>query len=540
MAESNKNRVLFFFLLFLYFSPYSSLAQSNYIIYFSDKDNSSSSLNNPASFLSTRAIERRYQQNISVNLQDIPVNPAYLDSLTDIGSQVLVTSKWLNAALVFADPSQVAAMNNLSFVKKTEVALRKTQTQSTEALPSLQLSQSFIDYGSSLNQISMIGIDDMHQQGFHGEGRLIAVIDGGFQNLNSLPLFDSLFINNRILATYDFVDQESDVYDDHYHGMQVMSLLASYSEGVLIGGAWKSDYILLRSEDANSEYLGEELFWAAAAEYADSAGVDIINSSLGYNTFDNASANHSYSDLDGNTTIITQAADIAASKGILVVNSAGNEGNSSWKYVLAPADGDSVLAVGSVDPAGVHFFNSSKGPAYDGRIKPDVAAQGNSVVVASPAGGTQIGSGTSFAAPMITGLAAGLWQAFPSITNMELMYFLRRSASQYHHPDEKLGYGIPNFTTALKMIEAHREMVYLFPNPVEEQALILNLPDREVGNKIVIRFTDVMGRFITEEIIPQVEIRTELKTNMAFWSPGFYLLTLVTPSEKYVMKIVKK
>ena len=540
MAESNKKPSLFFFLLFLCLSPYSSLSQSNYIIFFSDKNNSSFSLSNPGSFLSSKAIDRRLKQNISMSLQDLPVNQNYLDSLVDKGAQVLTSSKWLNAALVFADPSQMAAITQLSFVKKTEVALRKTKTYSANEINLFHSSSANLNYGSSYNQVSMIGIDQMHEQGFHGEGMLIAVIDGGFSNLNTMPLFDSLFMNNRILSTYDFVDQENDVYDDHIHGTQVLSLLASYSEGILIGGAWRSNYILLRSENANSEFLGEEMYWAAAAEYADSAGVDIINSSIGYSTFDNSSTNHSYSGLDGNSTLITQAADIAASKGILVINSMGNEGNTSWKYMLAPADGDLVLAVGSVTPGRTYTFNSSLGPTYDGRIKPDVSAQGSGVVVASSSGGTQVGTGTSFAAPLITSLAAGLWQAFPSLTNVELMYYIRRSASQYHNPDEKLGYGIPYFSIARNMIAAHKETLYLFPNPIEEQALILNLPKVDIGKEITIRFTDITGRFITEEIVPQGEFRTELKTDMSFWAPGFYLLTLTTPANKYVMKILKK
>lgn len=542
MASNKKGHFLITVLFFLLISPFCAQAQQNkYLIYFSDKNSSPFSSGDPSQFLSPKAIERRVKQNISVTLQDLPVNPDYVDSLTAKGAQVLFTSKWFNAALVLADPAQISSINTLSFVVNANKVNRKTKIYSG-SVSDINLFQSALslDYGSSSNQVSMLGVDQMHEAGFHGKGVLIAVIDGGFKDANLLSVFDSLFLNNRVIATYDFVDQETNVYDDHPHGTQVLSLLAAYSPGALIGGAWKSDYLLLRTEEDGPESISEEVNWVRAAEYADSAGADMINSSLGYNTFDDPTMDYSYSDMDGNTTLISKAADIAASKGILVVNSAGNEGSSSWKYILSPADGDSVLTVGAVTSGGYYYFMSSQGPTYDRRIKPDVAAQGNNVVVASLSGGTQTGSGTSFSSPLIAGLAAGLWQAFPNLTNMDLHYFIRRSASQYLNPDYKLGYGIPHFTVAREMVLSHSERVTVFPNPIDNQPLILNLPKHEINKEISLRFTDITGRVMAEEVILSGEFRNELKTNLSNWTYGVYLLTIITSNHKYIEKILIK
>ncbi|MBX9851510.1 MAG: S8 family serine peptidase [Cytophagaceae bacterium] len=544
MASNRMKNILLFLILVIFFHLSSSAQTNKYFIHFTDKNNSPYSISNPIQYLSPRALSKRVKYNIPVTVQDLPVNPSYLDSLTSKGAQVVFASRWFNAALIDATASQLSAITALPFVQGSTKANRTTGIHKEVSHPAFGLQKTSVlslDYGPSLNQVSMIGGDDMHNDGYNGEGVLIALLDAGFLNANTLSIFDSLFLNNSIIATYDFVDEETDVYDDDAHGMQVLSVMGAYESGSLIGLSWKAKYILLRTENDASETLTEEMNWLRGAEYADSAGADIINSSLGYNTFDDASMDHSYADMDGNTTIITRAADIAASKGILVVNSAGNEGNNSWKQILAPADGDSVLAVGAVTSLGNYASFSSRGPSYDGRIKPDVVAQGNSVVLASTAGGTFFGSGTSFSAPMISGLAAGIWQAFPYLTNMELLYYIQRSGSQYAHPDYKLGYGIPNYLRVKDLVGRNAlDEFSFFPNPLENESLVVNLPRKEINRELKVNFYDITGRRLAEEIISSAGVRNELSTNIAGWARGVYIVHMVSSDAKYIIKIIKQ
>jgi subtilisin family serine protease len=272
-------------------------------------------------------------------------------------------------------------------------------------------------------------------------------------------------------------------------------------------------------------------------EYADSAGADIINSSIGYNTFDDPSQNHIYADLDGNTTLITQAADIAASKGILVVNSAGNEGNNSWRHIIAPADGDSVLAVGAVTPVANYVNFSSVGPSADGRVKPNVAAQGTSVIVIQETGATAPASGTSFSSPLISGLAAGIWQAYPYLSNMELLQYIQRSSSNYLNPNEKVGYGIPNFKKAKELIEFNaNNKLFVFPNPVSDGPIVINFGKEEIGKEIILTVHDVMGRLVFKETIASADLYYGLNAD---WAKGIYLLNITTPVNKYFFKVLK-
>jgi subtilisin family serine protease len=285
--------------------------------------------------------------------------------------------------------------------------------------PAKNLRTQVLDYGLSTNQVSMIGADIMHQQGFTGKGMSIAVFDSGFRNAHLLPAFRHVFTSNRILATYDFVNKEESVYEDDEHGLRVFSAMAAYVPGQIIGTAYEAEYLLFRTEDASSEFRIEEINWLLAAEYADSAGVDVINSSLGYNYFSNPGMNYSRADMDGNTALVTRAADMAAATGMLVVVSAGNEGDDPWQTVAAPADADSVLSVGAVDRDGLYATFSSRGPTADGRIKPEVVAQGRGTVLSAASGNTVSSNGTSYSSPVLAGMATGFWQAYPHLTNME-------------------------------------------------------------------------------------------------------------------------
>jgi serine protease AprX len=539
-------RIILASIFFLFFSYYSEAQQKKYFIYFTDKNNSPFTVTNPNQFLSPRAIQRRTKQAIAITARDLPANQAYVDSLKNKGATVWYSSRWFNAALVFADSAQHAAILNLPFVQSSKQVKRIAASSKLDTQESIELTNANPSYGNSFNQLSMIGVDYMHSQGFHGEGMQIAILDAGFSNANTLFFFDSLFTNNQILATRDFVDHEINVYDNDSHGTSVLSLLGGYASGQLIGPAYKASYYLLRTEDAATEYPVEEVNWLIGAEYADSAGADIISSSLGYNTFDDPSMNHTYADLNGNTTIISRAADMAVSTGMIVVNSAGNEGANPWFYIIAPADGDSVLAIGAVDASGNYAPFSSRGPSSDGRVKPDVAAQGAGVTIGTSANTISTGSGTSFSCPLISGMTAGLWQAYPALKNTELIDYIKRSASHYSTPDTYTGYGIPNFKRASDLIVnatnltniAGNASIYLFPNPLSGTVNLV-IPIQDVDKAIDIRLYDLPGQLIYQENITKSIQVNGLGIDTGHLNEGMYLMRVTIEGKIYILKLIK-
>ncbi|MFH1119765.1 MAG: S8 family serine peptidase [Bacteroidota bacterium] len=467
----------FFTLLLSFFIVSLGIAQQESHIYsvkFTDKGNSGYSISKPLEFLSTKSVERRLLQQIPVTESDLPVNPDYLKSIRATGAEILYRSKWLNLIVVKTrDKGGIEKISKHPFVKEiipadhlfsSQATHRKKPYFDNEIVDRHPVKQRNADhkngrafnYGQSLNQAQMIAVDQLHNMGFTGRGMSIAVIDAGFNSVNTLAAFDSLRANGQILGTKDFVTPGNDVYNTSIstHGMMVLSIMGGNLPGQLIGTAPKASYWLLRSEDGRPEfeYVIEEYYWVNAAEYADSVGADIINSSLGYTTFLDPAEDHTYEDMDGNTTVVTIGADMAASKGILVVNSAGNSGSNGWQYIGAPADGDSVFTIGAVDPDGIYASFSSTGPTFDGRIKPDVTAQGVSTIVAIIPTGVAGGSGTSFSSPVIAGASACLWQANPTFSNMELLNAIRMSGSQSATPDNLKGWGIPNFSLANNLL----------------------------------------------------------------------------------------
>lgn len=526
--------------LALLLSVFNSLnAQNRLVVFFTDKNNSPYSTSSPLQFLSQRAIDRRINQGIAITQEDLPVNPAYVQGLITAGATVLNTTKWFNAAII--DTPSTAVLNAISilpFVQSTvsvgKIIKEPTSTKfdSEPIVPFVaarMMSNSSVNsfaYGYSDNQINMLGLQSLHNAGYDGGGILVAVLDAGFLSAPGMVCFDSLFQQNRILATWDFVDREADVYDDHYHGAAVLSCMASIVPDSVIGTAPHAQYILLRSEDANSEYIIEEYNWAVAAEFADSAGADVINSSLGYTEFNDPSQNHTYADMNGNTAPGTIAADKAASKGIIVVNSAGNEGSSNWNYIGVPADGDSVLAVGAVDENSNYAMFSSNGPSFDGRVKPDVAARGQNTWLYTPYSNNQpvMANGTSFSSPVMAGAVACLRQAWPGKTNMEIIHAVKRSAHQYSNPDTLLGYGIPNFALANSLLSLNDyqfstdEYLHVFPNPWNgngQLSLLVFAADSAPGEITVFdmkgavmaqqRLNTVAGGFTKAVIAPRLE-----------------------------------
>lgn len=428
-----------------------------YAVYFKDKVGTPYSIDKPEEFLSKKAIERREKFDIPINNQDLPVSPKYVKSLEDAGFDVIKTSKWLNCAIISVDDSKMfAKLSEMDFVKMKPEPQPKNYTykpykyKKTKIKPPKE--ENKYDYGRATTQNEMLNIQALHNMGYTGKGVTMAILDGGFFHVDELPAFEKLWENNQIKGWYDFVDMDTTIFDGGTHGMMVLSTIGGNTEK-LVGTAPDAEFWLFVTEDGDSEYPIEEYNYVIAAEKADSIGCDIIHASLGYSDFDDDDLDYTYETLDGNTAISTIGADIAASKGILVTTSAGNEGNDPWKYISAPADADSCLSVGAVTYKGGYGYFSSQGPTFDGRVKPDVCAQGVSSTVQRSSGRIGTADGTSFSGPIMSGAVACLVQAYPDKSNMEIIEAIIRISSQAKEPDEKLGYGIPDFYKAFEFLK---------------------------------------------------------------------------------------
>jgi len=540
----------------------SDLAFSQYTKYwiqFSDKNNTPYTLWNPSEYLSARAIQRRLNQNIKIAANDLPVTPGYINSVKNVPNVTIINrSKWFNAITIqTADTNAINTIKNFPFVVNTKGVQRYHRKSGIEANPTAiqpssrkteSANQNAYNYGPSLNQIDMIGGVCLHNQGFHGEGMQIAVLDAGFYKVDSLPVFDSLRINKQILGTWDFVDNDSTVYNEHTHGTMVLSTMGGNVPGVIVGTAPKAKYWLLRTEAGATEFVIEEDNWVSGAEFADSVGADILSTSLGYTTFDSILVNgvhvvnpddHSYADMNGNTCRISIGTDIAVSKGMFAVCSAGNSGGSPWNFIGAPADADSVLAVGSVDSLKQYSWFSSNGPTVDNRVKPNVAAQGQDAVVADPyTGGIAHLSGTSFACPITAGLVACLWQAHPASTNMQVLHVIQQTASQFLHPDTLKGYGISDFCTAKTVLSVNDDPLFdenvlvVYPNPFNESATLSVQGIK--ANGLSLSVFDLLGNLVHEQILNAQSILLNLKL-----SKGIYVLQVKDGARSYSAKLVK-
>jgi len=527
-----------------------------YFIQFTDKNNSAYSVSNPSAFLTARAINRRAAQGIAIDTNDLPVNQNYIDSVINKGAAVLTRSKWFNGVTIEADLATLQDVLTLPFVQQS-TQLNRTPSSTGELEKTNKFGMPFesntndlfrtqsYNYGPSYNQIHIMNGDFLHNAGYHGEGMVIALLDAGFFDANILPAFDSLFANNQILGTWDFVAGEASVYEDYSHGMSVLSTIGGNIPGDLVGTAPKASFWLLRTEDAATEYIVEEYNWDAGAEFADSAGADIISTSLGYTTFNDPSEDHTYADMNGHTTPSARAANIAFSKGMLVISSAGNEGSNPWHYISSPADGDSVIAVAAVDGSGDYASFSSTGPSSDGDIKPNVAAVGQNTVISNSDGSIGTGSGTSFACPVLAGSAACLWQAHPTHSNRDIKDAIQQSASQHLSPDSLLGYGIPNFLIADVLLGGTElnfsntdKLVSIYPNPFIDQVQLKFYPasNQEIkievfdafGKKILEQSEETAGRVFNTIPLPLSQLRK-----------GIYFVEVSSKENKFVRKIVK-
>lgn len=439
-----------------------ALAQTGpatYWIQFTDKASTPYSLAVPEQFLSARSLERRQKQGIALDESDLPVDPAYVSALLAAGDFELVNvSKWFNAVTIRStDTLALDTINALSFV----LQMRQSRPAGLDPIASVGavkyasfLKQEVGDeyatrYGASFRQIEMMNGHLLHDAGAEGQGMLIGVLDSGFDQADSLHTFREMRERGGIVLARDMAYHDGDVYNDNYHGRSVLSVMAGHWPGRLLGTAPGADYVLLRTEVAESEYLWEEDNWIAGAELCDSIGCDVLNTSLGYTQFDDSLTDHTYADMDGRTTRISIAATMAARKGMIPVNSAGNSGHDDWRFIGAPGDADSILAVGAVGNDRIIAGYSSYGPSFDGRVKPDVAATGYATIGLGVSGThVQPINGTSFSGPLVAGLVACLWQLHPDRSGQEIVQAVRLSASQYDSPDDRKGYGIPDFYRA--------------------------------------------------------------------------------------------
>lgn len=432
--------------------PAAAQQSYKYRISLTDKAETTYSLDKPGEFLSPKALERRTRQQLKVDSTDLPVCQSYIEAIRGKGVDIIVTGRWQNTVTIQCkDTALIDAIATLPFVKKTEKVWTqpdsvpaRNKKRKKEVTNKLKKSDNY--YGPAYRQIQIHNGDSLHQAGFRGEGMTIAVIDAGYYNADTMKALKKI----KLLGTRDFVNPHSDIYEEDSHGMKVLSCMATNKPYVMVGTAPEASYWLLRSEDADSENLVEQDYWAAAIEFADSAGVDVVNTSLGYKAFNDKSKNYTYQNLDGKFSLMSRQAGMAADKGMVVVCSAGNEGQRTWKKITPPGDAFNILTVAALDSTKMNAPFSSVGNTTDGRIKPDVAAIGLKSVVMGTNGEVSHANGTSFSSPTLCGLVACLWQSCPQLTAKELIELVKRSSDRINYPDNIFGYGIPDVWKAYK------------------------------------------------------------------------------------------
>jgi serine protease AprX len=528
-------------ILFCLLLSWSTQAQSNrYFVFFKDKVGTPFSISDPTQFLSTRSIERRQKQNISIIEEDLPVNPSYVSQVKMTGAKTFFTSRWWNGVLVEGDPATLATVNALPFVKESVLVAPGAKLVGGRTSKVKQRKTSTADQPVNQFQLEQLGLDVMQEAGYRGEGVFIAVFDSGFEGVNVSTPFADLFLENRINQTKNFVTNESTVFGYDDHGSEVLSIMAAHQPDSYFGGAYKANYFLYLTEDVSSEYRIEEYNWTFAAERADSAGVDVINSSLGYTEFDDPSMDYQTTDLNGTTAVVTKAARKAIDKGMLVVSSAGNEGSSSWKFTTPPADAEGILAVGSVTSSGTLSGFSSKGPTVDNRIKPDVVALGSGASVIKASGSIGTTSGTSVSSPLVASLAAGVLQAYPYLTVTEIYDAIVNTASQAKNPDNLLGYGIPNFKAIKNYIDSLQDtpLISVFPNPVIGSSFNIALKELDDA-PVLITIYDSRGSKVAESSVQINWLNNPFQYDISLFASGLYYVKVQSGNNVSTVKIAK-
>lgn len=531
---------------FVLMASFVGFAQQDAWVYFIDKPDAATYLANPLTMLTQKSLDRRTAQNIALDVKDVPIFPSYITQITNAtGITVMAKSKWLNALHIRGSVTDIQQLASLTFVNNIQFA---DKTLNSGALPKNASSQSYqavnktldtqitFAYGNSSNQISMLGGDLLHQQDFTGTGKTIAVLDAGFPGVNTAVPFQRLFTNNLILGGYNYVDQSTNFYTGGSHGTLVLSTMGGYVENSLVGTAPDASYYLFITEDVASENPVEESYWVEAAEEADRLGVDIINTSLGYFGYDNPNYSYSYEDMNGITAFASRGADVAFSRGIICVTSGGNTGSTANPHIAVPAESLHTLAVGAVTASGFYASFSSIGPTFDGRVKPEVAAQGVQAVVSDPTGAIGLANGTSFSGPITAGMVACLWQALPTKTNAEIIQIIKQSASIYANPTPQLGYGIPNYNTALSTTlginAVEKGIVMLYPNPAND---ILNFNIQRFSANAIIEIYSALGQRVLETKVASANGSITVSP----LSSGIYFCRITSGTSTSIIKFIK-
>ena len=539
-------------IMFITCAGSAQIAPDKYFVQFTDKENSPYTISNPSEFLTQRALDRRYRFGIPISMNDIPVNTSYLQGVSDVGVEILNPSRWLNGVTIFTtNDSLISIIEALPYVNNT-LKIGSTKSSSSSKFNNLVRdeptrndglkSSSTMDYGLSYGQIDQLNGIDLHDKGFKGEGMVIAVLDAGFTGVLEHPVFEYLRDNNKILGTKDFVYKGGDVYVGHEHGSMVLSCMGAYLPEEMIGTSPEANYWLLRSEEGPLENIIEEYNWVSAAEFADSVGADVINSSLSYFEFDMPEWSYDYPDMDGNTAISTIGADIASSKGMIVCNSAGNSGY----LVGAPADGDSVMTVGAVDINGDRAGFSSIGPTADGRIKPNIMACGAGATIAvGNSGISTSGYGTSFSSPILAGMITCLWQSHPEMKALEVMESVMESGSFSKFPDNYMGWGIPDFSSADSILTSINpqininSFVSVGPSPFKDQLRVV--VDTDSSEIINLELINLAGNTIMKMgyEISKSNNNIFINSGLSELTQGIYFLKIISKKRIQTIKILK-
>ena len=525
------------------------IATNVYWVQFTDKNNSPYSIDNPEEFLSQRALERRARLNIALDEYDIPVNPQYLQAVADCGAQLLNPSKWLNGVSVYTNSQAVVdAINALEFVDVVRNCPNYPEAQrdkeiwlanEIKATGSPVVARDI--YGGAHTQVYQLRANELHDMGYDGTGVVIAVLDGGFVGTDIHHTFDNMRDEGRLLGVRDFVFGSTTVYSQSTHGTSCLSTMAAYDPNTMVGTAPKASYYLFHTEDGDNESILEEYNWVSGAELADSLGVDVCSTSLGYIDFDDQPQwDHHFEDFDGHTAPMTVGAEIAASRGMICMNSAGNEGGGTCTLGI-PADAEHIITVGAVDANGQRAYFSSVGPTYDGRIKPDVMAMGEGTYVASgnPGGwwgDYYNGDGTSFSCPVLAGAVACLRQARPNASVQEICDALRSAGNNASNPNNYDGYGIPDFVAALNMLDAveevmgENEIISVFPNPSKG---VVRVALKDGGDRTDMTVYDNIGRIIVNTMSVN-----ELESVLNNLSSGVYTVKVNSEQGSQTVKVV--
>ena len=532
---------------FLFFPVINAYAQEDALVFFQDKENVDTALQNPISILTQKAIDRKLMHNSPIDARDVPVNETYITTIKGIpGITVFAKSKWMNCVYVRGNLQDLDALEGLDFVTHLEYADKSLNLVpipggSTKDKLSVENKANSIvyDYGAATNQVEMIAANYLHQQDFTGEGIDIAVLDSGFPGVLTNPAFDPILDQGRLLGTYNFISREESVDTSSSHGSKTFSDIGGYLQNQFVGTAPGASFYLYVTEDVTQENPVEEAWWVEALERADSLGVRIVNTSLGYQDYDNPAYTHSYEDLNGFTTIAARGANHAFDKGMLLLTSAGNDGQS-FGFVATPADAPGCLSIGAVDQDGEYAGFSSYGPNASGLRKPDVMAQGVSAAVVDQNGAVDFNSGTSFSSPIMAGAIASLWQSRPEVTNAQIMQIVRASAHLFENPTDLMGYGIPNFETAynaLQILGAQADFLEIqfamYPNPAQD---IVSFSIPLAIEKATVRIFTSIGQQVLSS-----EISTNQNTiDISDINSGTYIVSVESGGTKNSFKLIKK